>query len=105
MQTTPDANQDRPAAPGEVQGFTKSRTERIHAALYRYQGQWRIDLRTFYLSRNEGAYRRTKRGVSVPHGLLPELEAAIAKLREAADSLAEPPSGEDALGGAGIGGD
>jgi hypothetical protein len=64
--------------------FEKNGREAVRLALTHYQGRALADLRVFYRDR-AGDLRPTPRGLSLDRALLPELEAAVIALRQAAE--------------------
>lgn len=65
--------------------FERNPDEKIMADISEFKGRYLVDIRTFYQA--DGEWRPTKKGINVPIEKLPELENAIAKLKETAASL------------------
>lgn len=72
--------------------FERNPDEKIMADISEFKGRYLVDIRTFYQA--DGEWRPTKKGINVPIEKLPDLEKAIAKLKETAASL--PPIEEPA---------
>jgi len=67
---------------GPIYSFGKNAVERVHADTTRYKGHSLIDLRIHYED-DDGKWKPTKKGLTLNIDLLPELEAAVAALRQA----------------------
>lgn len=65
--------------------FEKSPEEKIIAEVSEFKGRHLIDIRTFYQA--DGEWRPTKKGINIPLEKLPELEAAVDKIKEASANL------------------
>lgn len=61
--------------------IAKKDTEAIRVARRRYEGHEYIDIRSYYLA-EVGDFRPTKKGVTLPLNLLPELVSSLEKLAE-----------------------
>src|SRR5947199_46901 len=79
METThrPEEKRHRP-------GKERGKGEEVWATLERYKGREYAHLRTYFLGR-DGKHRATKRGVSVPLELFPELERAVLAIHDELD--------------------
>jgi len=69
-------------ADGPVYSFGKNAIERVHADTTRYKGHSLIDVRIYYQD-DDGAWKPSRKGLTLNVDLLPELEAAVAALRKA----------------------
>ena len=68
-----------------IHEFQKNALERVRVSLRTYKGHRLIDIRVLYQS-GEG-YRPSPKGACFSVALLPELEAAIERLRQAAGDV------------------
>ncbi len=64
--------------------FDKGNEEVVRATVSEFAGKRRADLRIYFKS-EDGAWHPTKRGVSLTIDMVEELQAAVAKLVEAAN--------------------
>ena len=64
-----------------VYSFQKNATEQVWVSMSEYKGKDYIDLRVYFQD-DDGEYKPTKKGLALSPHLLPELEAAIMKLKE-----------------------
>ncbi|MGA1876023.1 MAG: transcriptional coactivator p15/PC4 family protein [bacterium] len=64
-----------------VHCFQKNATEQVWVSMSEYKGKDYIDLRVYFQD-GDGEYKPTKKGLAISPHLLPELEAAIMKLKE-----------------------
>lgn len=71
--------------------FERNPDEKIIADISEFKGRYLIDIRTFYQA--DGEWRPTKKGINIPVEKLPELENAVAKIKEASENL--PPIVEE----------
>jgi hypothetical protein len=63
----------------EVYEFERNPTEKVIVSLSVFKGRTLADLRTYYES-EDGEWRPTKKGISVPAEKLPDLKEAVDKL-------------------------
>jgi len=71
----------------DVVGIEKG-AECIRARITEMDGKRRLDLRTFYQD-DDGEWKPTRRGVSVPEDLLEDLRGAVNKLCDKANEMRE----------------
>jgi hypothetical protein len=64
--------------------FDKGNKEIIRATVSDFAGKRRADLRVYFKT-DDGAWRPTKRGVSLPVDMVGELQKAVTKLAEVAE--------------------
>lgn len=62
--------------------FPKNSLEEVRASLTEFKGRQYIDLRVFYKAEDD-EFRPTKKGLTLSPELIPELEEALHKLKEA----------------------
>ena len=72
-----------------VGAVRKTAKSEVQVALTKYRGRWFGDVRLFVLDRR-GAWIATRRGTTFDVDQLDELEAAVAKLRQAVGKTATP---------------
>jgi hypothetical protein len=65
-----------------VYSFQKNALEEIRVSISTFKGRKYLDIRVFYQG-DDGEYKPSKKGVALSPELLPELETAIQKLKEA----------------------
>jgi hypothetical protein len=66
----------------EIHRFEKNSLEEVRVSLTTYKGREYIDLRVFFQG-DDGEMHPGKKGLTIRLDLLPDLETAILKLREA----------------------
>jgi hypothetical protein len=67
-----------------LHSFSKNSLEEVRASLTEYKGKQYIDLRVFYKADDE-EFRPTKKGLTLALELIPELEEAVKKCKEAVE--------------------
>jgi hypothetical protein len=67
-----------------LHSFPKNALEEVRASLTEFKGKQYIDLRVFYKA-DDDEFRPTKKGLTLAPDLLPELEEALHKLKEAVE--------------------
>jgi hypothetical protein len=65
-----------------LHSFSKNALEEVRASLTQYKGKQYVDLRVYYKAEDD-EFRPTKKGLTLAPDLLPELEQALQKLKEA----------------------
>jgi len=70
-----------------IASFRKNAMEEVRASLSDYKGKTYLDIRVFYRD-EEGEWKPTKKGITIAPDLLPELEKAVAALRDAIEQPA-----------------
>lgn len=65
-----------------VHSFPKNPLEEVRASLTVYKGKQYVDLRIYYKG-DDDEFRPSKKGLTLALDLFPELEEAVAKLKEA----------------------
>jgi len=76
-----------------VARISKNPTEEVRVSLTSYRGYDLVDIRVYYQD-EQGEWRPTKRGVSLPIDSFGELRDAISKVEEMLNEL--PPAGKTA---------
>ena len=64
-----------------VHSFQKNALEEVRISISSYKGRKYLDIRVYYQG-DDGEYKPSKQGVALSPELLPELETAIAKLKQ-----------------------
>ena len=67
-----------------LHSFPKNTLEEVRASLTEFKGRQYIDLRVFYKA-DDDEFRPTKKGLTLALELIPELEEAVKKCKEAAE--------------------
>lgn len=75
----------------EVFEFERNPTEKVVVSMSVFKGRQLADLRTYYES-EEGEWRPTKKGVSIPVEKLPELKESVDKLIKIAEENPAAPA-------------
>ena len=60
-----------------IHAFKKSETEEVRLCLRSFKGKSYLDLRTFFRSKGMGEFKPTRKGLTLPAELAPELEKAF----------------------------
>lgn len=73
-----------------ISAFQKNETEEVRLTLREYKGKSYLDLRVFFKSQGMEAFKPTRKGLTLPAELAPELEKAFQGLSfKAAGALAQ----------------
>lgn len=67
-----------------VYSFARNPLEEVRASVTVFKGKEYVDLR-IYFKGDDGEYRPSKKGLALPLEILPELEEAVRRLRQAVD--------------------
>ncbi len=73
-----------------VYQFKRKADEEVRISLSHYKGARYVDLRIFYISKEDGEFKPTRKGITLNLDLLSELEKGIAMLKEAILSTNQP---------------
>ncbi len=63
-----------------VYSFPKNALEEVRVSLSNYKGKQYVDMRIYYKT-DDGDFHPSKKGITFPPDLFPELEEAVNKLR------------------------
>jgi hypothetical protein len=63
-----------------VHSFPKNPLEEVRASVTSYKGKQYVDLRIYYKG-DDGEYHPSKKGLTLPLDLFPDLEEAMGKLK------------------------
>jgi hypothetical protein len=64
-----------------VHSFPKNALEEIRVSLSRYKGKQYIDIRVYYKG-DDGDFHPSKKGITLPPDLFPDLDEGMNKLRD-----------------------
>lgn len=67
-----------------IKSISKSQNEEIQVALRRYNKRDYLDLRLWFQPENQTEMRPTKRGITIPLGLISELRASLQEAEKSA---------------------
>ena len=63
-----------------IHAFSRSPSERVQLAVRKYRGEFYVDLRVWFQTKDNPTYRPTKKGLSFNLSYLPELNQGIRRL-------------------------
>lgn len=76
--------------------FSRSESEEIQMALRQYRGKYYVDLRLWFLPKDNPEMRPTKKGISIPASQLTDLKEGIQSLGSVYRKLQESKAGAEA---------